>query len=266
MFDAHCHLDFEAFDADRDAVLLDAQSVGMSGLIIAGYDRERRALARSLAERAGIWATAGLHPWALLGKDDAWLERELEALHGDLLAGGFCGLGELGLDFYRATEPADRAFQQKAFVGQLAIARELDLPLVIHAVKCHNSLYEILRQEGVPKSGGMMHGYSGSARQIGNFLMLNLDISIGTPATYPDAHKLRDVILATPGDRLLVETDAPDRAPHPDRHLRNTPALLALVIAAVAKARGCKPDEIARQCERNTRRRFQLGDERLSVA
>lgn len=261
MFDAHCHLDFEAFDADRDEVLAEAHAAVVRGLIIAGYDRERRALARSLVSegsetRPSIQATAGLHPWALQGRDDAWLEEELRLLREDLLAGGFCGVGELGLDFVRAREPAERAFQERAFVGQLAIARELDLPIVIHAVKSHNTLYEILRREGVPRAGGMMHGYSGSARQVGNFLMLGLDISIGTPVTYPNANKIADVVRAVPADRLLVETDAPDRPPYSYGNQRNTPALLELVVRAVAAVRNCSEAEIARQTEDNVRSRF----------
>lgn len=261
MFDAHCHLNFEVFDSDRDDVLAAARSAGVNGLIIAGYDRERRTLARSLVgemtdERPEIRATAGLHPWALQGKDDAWLDTELKALREDLEAGGFCGIGELGLDFIRAHSPEDRSFQERALVGQLGIARELNLPIVIHAVKCHNSLYEILRREGLPKAGGMMHGYSGSARQVGNFLMLNLDISIGTQATYPNRRKLMEVIRAVPLDRLLLETDSPDQPAYGHENQRNTPAQLALVVNAVAAARECSVQEIARQTENNVKMRF----------
>lgn len=262
MFDAHCHLDFEAFDADREEIIARARAEGVRGLIIAGYDRERRSLAADLAKRPGIFATAGLHPWAVAARDRAWVLEELRRLRDDLEASpqSWCGLGELGLDFHRVQDREGRELQEFAFVEQLRIARELDLPLVIHAVKAHSSVYEILRREGMPAAGGMMHGYSGSARQVGLFLMLNLDISIGTPVTFDHRGKIEAVIAATPGDRLLIETDAPDRAPEPYRGSRNEIKYLRLVVEAAARAKGVSTDELARRSEANARRRFRLGD------
>jgi TatD DNase family protein len=265
MFDAHCHLDFEAFDDDREDVLEQARRAGVRGLIIAGYDGQRRGLAAQLARRSGIFATAGVHPWAVAAHDDAWLEHELRQLEEDLQAEGapWCGLGELGLDYHRVTDAEGRARQERAFVAQLGMARELDLPLVIHAVKAHNTLYEILRREGMPRAGGIMHGYSGSARQVGLFLMLNLDISVGTPATFANHEKVAAVIAQTPIDRLLVETDAPDRAPEPFRDKRNELHYLGLVMEAVAHHKGVSVTTLARQTEHNARRRFRLGEQTL---
>ncbi|MFU8805608.1 MAG: TatD family hydrolase [Bradymonadaceae bacterium] len=265
MFDAHCHLDFEAFDDDREEAIDLARQIGLRGLIIAGYDRRRRSLARELATRPGIWATAGLHPWAVAGHDRPWLDEELHELSRDLSDNleDWCGLGELGLDFHRVKDGPGRELQEAAFIAQLGIARELDLPLVIHAVKAHNTLYDILRREGLPRAGGIMHGYSGSARQVGLFLMLNLDISIGTPVTFGHTAKIEAVLRATPMDRLLIETDAPDRAPHPHRDQRNELHYLRFVMEEVARFKEIDVDELARHSESNVRRRFRLGAEVL---
>lgn len=260
MLDAHCHLDFDAFDADREEHLAQARAAGLRGLLIAGYDARRRPLARHLAQSTpGIWAAAGLHPWAVAALEPGELDLELQRLADDLAQGGFSAMGELGMDFLRATTAEERQQQESALVRQLGMARELDLPIVIHAVKCHASLLAILRCERLPKAGGMMHGYSGSASQVAHFLMLNLDISIGTGITRPEPRKLEDVLRHTPLDRLLVETDAPDRPPHGLDVAKNSPALLGHVVDAVARVLGRAPSEVARISEANARRRFRLG-------
>lgn len=266
MFDSHCHLQFEAFDHDRDEVLRRSVEAGLNGILLADYDSTRRDLLQELTRIEGLFATAGLHPWAVASYDDAALRKELERLGEALDSGVFCGVGELGLDFYRCKDEAGRALQERAFVAQLGMAREKNLPVVIHAVKCHNTLIKVLRREGLPQRGGFLHGYSGSPRQAGTFLMMNLDLSIGTPLTFgnPSA-KLQEVVRQIPLDRLLVETDAPDRPPGGYHGERNEPPYLNVVIQAVARLKGERPERIAAQGEQNIRDRFSLGEECLRL-
>ena len=263
MFDAHCHLQFEAFDEDREEVLERAREAGVRGLMIADYDGERRGLAAELSQRAGIYATAGLHPWAVAELDQKGLSEALKELEAVLEEPCWSGLGELGLDYYRVKDDQSREVQRKAFVAQLGMARERNLPVVIHAVRAHNSLIGLLREEGLPEAGGILHGYSGSARQVGTFLMMNLDISIGTAVTFENRKRLEEVVRQVPEDRLLVETDAPDRPPGERSGERNEIAYLPEVMEAVAGLRSCSVERIAAMTERNLRARFRLGDEQL---
>ncbi len=263
MFDAHCHLQFQQFDADRDEAVERARAAGLRGLLIAGYDATRRATAASLMQRPGVWATPGIHPWAVAEMSDPQLEKAIEHLAGDLEDFDWCGLGELGIDHFRVKDKVGRRQQRKAFVEQLGLAREKNLPVVIHAVRCHNTMIGVLRDEGLPEAGGIMHGYSGSPRQVGTFLMMNLDISVGTPMTFESSDRLHEVVRQVPRERLLVETDAPDRPPRGHRGERNELHWLEKVIEEVARVWECKTEVVARVTEANTRRRFALGDEFL---
>lgn len=268
MFDAHCHLQFNDFDEDREDAIEVAIDAGLTGLIMAGYDHRRRELSASLTRREGIWATCGVHPWAVAEMDDAQLADALRRLEEDLEedheGGQWCGLGEFGLDHYRVKDEEGRRRQRDAFVAQLGLAREKNLPVVIHAVRCHNTMIGILRDEGLPEAGGIMHGYSGSPRQVGTFLMMNLDISVGTPMTFANNERIREVVRQVPADRLLVETDAPDRPPRGHRGERNELHWLQQVIDEVADAREMDSSRVSKMTERNARTRFGLGDEVLS--
>ncbi len=257
--DAHCHLQFAAFDDDREEALGAARAAGVRGVILADYDEERRGLSVELASSTeGVWACCGLHPWAVADRDDDELEASLQAVKEALGEHPFCAVGELGMDYYRAKGEEERARQERAFVRQLGWARELNLPVVIHAVRCHNSLVKVLRREGVPEAGGILHGYSGSPRQVGTFLMMNLDLSVGTPLVWGD-QRARESVKQCPLDRLLVETDAPDRPADRSRG-RNEVKYLGEVIDAVASIRGEPAQKVREATEENARRRFALGD------
>ena len=270
MLDAHNHLDFEVFDEDRERVLEDALATGLRGLIIAGYDRERRALAVHLVRTPGVFACAGLHPWAVrdMHEDGEQLDAALDALRQDLQAhrGSFCGLGECGLDYHVAKTEAARAFQEHAFLQQLEIAADFGLPVVIHAVKCHDRLLHLLSKHP-HEPGGQLHGYSGPAGMVERFIELGWAISFGTPLTWEGYQKTKKALQrAWSCDRAMVtlETDAPDRpaAPHA-RDTRGEPAHLARVLAVASELLEEDEVEVARVCEANARRIFDLPEEEI---
>lgn len=260
MFDAHNHLHFAAFDDDREGTLARARDAGVDGMILADFDSERRSLAAELSERPGIWATAGLHPWAVKDEDQA--RRELELLE-NLDWSPFCALGELGLDWVRAKQDEARALQRSVFRRQLAIARERDLPLVIHCVRADDEVASILERDGAPGRGGILHSFWGSARQAERFVRLGFALSIGTQITKSSTGKTIEAVRTVGLDHLLVETDAPSRPPQGVASDRNEPAYLPCVVEALALVLGADRGLVAERTAENARRVFDLVDERL---
>ncbi|RDV39031.1 TatD family deoxyribonuclease [Bradymonadaceae bacterium TMQ3] len=258
MIDAHCHLHFEAFDDDRDEALARAVMAGVQGLVVADYDHRLRGALQRLGERPGVAVCAGVHPWAVDAMGADVLTRELALLEDVLDEEGWAAVGEFGLDFVRATDKEARALQLRACSEQLRMARERKLPVVLHAVRCHSTLHDLLRREGASPAGGIMHGYSGSARQVPLFLMHGLDISVGGRlARNPE--KLRAVVQQVPLERMHLETDSPDGpTPGQSAHERSEPADLFEVARAVAAALHQPPERLVARCSENTRRLFRL--------
>jgi TatD DNase family protein len=262
MLDAHCHLDAAAFDADREAALERARVAGVRAVVVAGVDpagwRRQSALARAHAD---VHVTYGVHPWTAAAADDDAVDGLLAALADALSSPQLqppVALGEMGLD-RSSHAPKDSAPRQEAvFRAQLAIARERDLPVVLHIVRAHGRALEILAADGLPRAAGHVHAYSGSADLVARYVALGLSLSFSAAVARPDSVCARAARLV-PAERLLVETDAPDQ-PSPARAgTRNEPAYLAEVVRALALARDAAPDAIAALTERNARALFGLG-------
>ncbi len=253
MIDAHNHLHFAAFDDDRDETLRRAARADVEGMVLAGYDSSRRDLAASLARRPGIWATAGVHPWALSDLDDQRLEDELCALE-TLDWRRFVGLGELGLD--RTRPELDR--QKTAFRRQLALAREQDLPIVIHSVRTNSEVLEVLKRDGVPPAGGIVHSFWGSPEEATALVEVGLYLSIGTQITKKAGRKVRDGLLSVGLGRLMVETDSPSRPPEGVEAKRNEPAHLSCVVRSLALLLREEEAHVARTTATNAREVFRL--------
>lgn len=266
MIDVHGHLDDESFDADRAAVLRRAREAGIDVAILAGVDpegwRRQAALVRAhpspTAESPALAFTAGVHPGVVAKDDDDSLDRMLEDLAAFVPASGAAGIGELGLDRSRWSPPESLPRQERAFRAQLALARDLDLPLNLHVVKAHARALEILEADGLPRRGGLVHAYSGPAELVPRYLALGLHVSFSGTVSYPDAEKRRRAARAVPLDRLLVETDSPDMSPTPFRGARNEPSRLPFVLAALAEARHEDPTALLAATTRNARALFGL--------
>ncbi len=246
-FDTHCHLDVPAFDADRAAVLARARAVGVRYLLNPAYDLVSSRRAATLARtEEGIVAALGVHPNEAAGFDASTLAS----------APGVVAIGEIGLDYHWDTAP--REAQAQAFVAQLALARELNLPVIIHCREAYDDLLALLRAHGAGLAGVLMHAFAGSLEHLRAALALGAHIGIGGPVTYPKAHALREVVRAAPLDHLLLETDAPYLAPQSQRGKRNEPAYLVAVAQKVAEVRGLSIHEIAQRTLDNGRRLFKL--------
>lgn len=254
--DSHNHLDFDDFDADRAAVIARARAAGVTGQIIAGVRPEDWPRQRALA---AAWPdlrwTAGLHPQLA-----ATLDAPARAAALDALPAAFegahpaCAVGEIGLD-RQFVDRATVAAQTESFRAQLAFARDRDLPVVLHIVATHGKVLEWLNRDGLPRAGGVVHSYSGSADMAENYLRLGLHIGFVGTICRPAAQKLHRAARVVPDDRLLIETDAPTQSP-PGHARRNEPAALPVVAAALAAHRGTTAEHILAATRRNAETLF----------
>ena len=254
LFDTHAHLYFPEFAPDLDDVLARARAAGVRTMVTIGTDGETSRAAVAVAERdPEVWAAVGLHPHDAAGGDDA-LFAELERLAA---APRVVALGEMGLDFFRNLSP--RPAQELALRRQLALARRLRKPALIHCRDAHEETLTILAEERVHEVGGIMHCFSGDVTIARRCLDLGLLISLAGPVTYPNARALPDVARFVPADRLVVETDCPFLPPQPYRGRRNEPAYLVITAARVADLRKESLDVRGPRMVENARRLFDLG-------
>ncbi len=251
LIDSHAHLDDEAFDADREAVLARAREAGVVAIINVGYNERRWETTAALcAAHAGVYAVLGLHPHEAATWDAALAERLRAALRGPRVV----GLGEIGLDFYRDHAPRDA--QRAAFRAQSALARELELPVVIHSRSAEDEAVTLLAEAGITR--GVLHSYSGSLATAERALERGLYLSLTGPISYPKAEHQRDLARAIPLERLLLETDCPYLAPQARRGRRNEPAFLPYTAEAIAAARGSTVAEVGAATTLNAARLFGL--------
>lgn len=254
MIDTHCHLDLEAFDADRDEVVGRAARAGILGMLVpAVRPRTWVALGQFAARHreAGVRCALGIHPQVVPELDDEEVAGDLADRIARAIEGARAiAVGECGLDGGTADAPR----QEAIFRAHLRAARALRLPVVIHVLRAHDAAPRILREEG--PVAGVLHSYSGGADLVPVYRDLGLAFSFAGPVSYPNARRPVEAARAIPAELLLVETDAPDQAPEGHRGGRSEPAFLPAVIAGVAGARGVSPSEIATTTAANARRIF----------
>ncbi|KFF50018.1 hydrolase TatD [Gammaproteobacteria bacterium MFB021] len=249
LFDAHCHLDFAAFDADREAVFSRAHAAGVRRFMVPGTTRARWPSVSALAARDDVSVGLGLHPYFIDDHRDEDLDALEEALtqRGEVVA-----IGECGID---ARFPQTLPRQWQLFEAQLQLAKQHRLPLVIHCVHANDQVAKRLRQLALP-AGGLIHAFAGSAQQAQRFVDLGYHLGLGGAATHARAQRLQRVIAGLPDDAFVLETDSPDMPPagHPGQ--RNEPANLTEVLTRVAALRRRPKAEVAAQTYANTCRLF----------
>lgn len=252
LIDSHAHLNAPRFDVDRAEVLQRAWDEGIVAIVDVGTEPVEWARSLELAsEQARIVSVLGLHP----NSATLWsggIERTLRSL---LVNPNIVGVGETGLDYFR--RGAAPEVQREVFIAHLRLARQLDLPVVIHARDAYEDILEVLRTHG-KGTRGVLHSFAGSVEQALAGVDLGYYVSLSGPVTYRGGEDVRAVAATVPLDRLIVETDSPYLPPHPHRGRRNEPARIGLTAAAVARARDLGPEEVARATTRNAVRLFGL--------
>jgi TatD DNase family protein len=252
LIDSHCHLDFPDFADDLDAVIERARAAGVERMITIGAQMAKAAAVAKIAERYDdVFFTVGTHPHEAAGEG----AEDFAAMRAFAKHPKCVGIGEAGLDYHYDYAPRDVA--QRVFRGQIALARELDLPLVIHARDADDDIAAILSDEmGKGRFSALLHCFTSSRELALTALKLGLSISFSGVVTFKKSEGLRAIARDVPLDRILVETDAPYLAPTPHRGRRNEPAFVVATAAVVAEARGLELEAFAEATRANTLRVF----------
>lgn len=234
LVDTHCHLDFDRFDADRDEVIERALAAGVSRIVVPALDLNNCPTVLDLAERyREVYAAVGVHPNSSLGWQDQWLEPLREfAGHEKVVA-----VGEIGLDYYWDKSPPE--VQRRAFRGQLDLATELGLPVIVHNREADEDVLKILAEVAAAQRErpGVLHSFSSGWEVASQAIELGYYLGFTGPITYKKSDELRNVAARMPADRILVETDAPFLAPQAFRGKRNEPAYVTQVAEQIATIR-----------------------------
>ncbi len=250
LVDTHAHLNLPNFKKDLEEVIARAKEAGVVAIINVGIDLKTSIKALELAHaHDGLWATAGLHPHEVKKATEETYET-LKALFQDPK---IVAVGEIGLDY--AKEYSPRGLQREHFARQLALARELQKPVVIHSREAPD-IMEILRQELPEKF--VFHCYAGDKREAREILDLGGYISITGIVTFPKAENIREIVRYVPLERLMAETDCPFLTPVPHRGKRNEPAFVRYVVEKIAELKGVSFEECARITTKNARDFFGL--------
>ena len=249
-FDTHAHYDDEAFAEDRDEVLSALPAAGIDLVLNPGCDAASSRAAAALAEQwPHVYAAAGLHPENCGGCGEA----DFEAVYALCALPKVVAIGEIGLDYYWPENP-DRAWQGEVFRRQLAMAAELDLPVIVHDREAHGDCLAAVME--FPTVRGVFHCYSGSPEMAETLLRRGWYLGFDGPVTYKNAKKTPEVAALCPMDRILLETDSPYLSPVPLRGKRNDSRNLPWIAAKIAEIKGVTPEEIARAAAENGRRLF----------
>lgn len=248
LIDTHCHLDFECFDKDREQVIADAHNNHVEKIIIPGTEKKFWARISNLCHKEELYACYGLHPyWVNQHKPE-----DIKTLKQTLTEKQCVAVGECGLDF--RSGQAEKSEQLRYFEAQLALAQEMTLPVVIHAVRATETVINCLKKH--PSLTGMIHSYSGSLEQAMQLIDMGFYISIGGTVTFEQARKVRNTVSNIPLSALLLETDAPDQPDILHKGRRNEPAFLTQTLKTIAELRQESPDLIARQTTFNAEKLF----------
>lgn len=231
LIDTHCHLDAVEFDGDRDAVVARALACGVGRIIVPAISAANFAAVQATCAQYTLCRPAlGLHPIYAMQHRDA----DLAQLRAAVIANRPVAIGEIGLDLF--IRDIDVVVQTHFFVEQLKIAREFDLPVLLHTRHANDEIIKQLRRYNIRR--GIAHAFNGSMQQAEAFIKQGIKLGFGGAFTYPRASNLRRLVVALPLEAIMLETDAPDMAPAWAHRQRNSPEYLAQIAAELAALRG----------------------------
>lgn len=272
--DTHCHLDFNKFDDDRQAVIQRALEAGVERILIPALELKSSESVIKLANsHPNLFAAVGFHPTDLDGWNDKAVETLLNLARS---ADKVVAIGEIGLDYYWVKEPEKQARQRLVLKEQLRLAREAGLPVVIHMREAEDAwfgqasidLLDILSewQSGLAAEGhplaerpGVLHSFNGTLETAQKAIAHHFYIGVTGPVTYKNAEEKRQIIRQLPLERLLIETDAPFLTPVPQRGKRNEPAFVAHIADKIAEIHKTTREQVAEITAANANRLFGWG-------
>ncbi len=251
--DSHAHLDDERFNKDREDVINALNENGIEAVLDPGADLNSSKLAVALADRYPfIYAAVGCHPHdSKFMNDDAMNTFRQLAKNKKVV-----GIGEIGLDYFY--DNSDRETQKIWFREQIRLAKELDLPYIVHDRDAHEDVFRIMKEEHYDGTRGILHCYSSSVEMAKEFVKLGFYISLGGPVTFKKSKTPKLVAKEIPLDKLLIETDSPYLTPEPFRGKRNEPKYVRYVAEEIARIKEVPVEVIAENTRENFQKLFKL--------
>ncbi|WP_136479600.1 TatD family hydrolase [Acetivibrio thermocellus] len=251
LFDSHAHYDNKRFDEDRFEVIKKAYDSGVSYILNAAADMASSVETVSLTRKFDfIYGAVGVHPHEVAKMSDDDIEKLKDFAKEEKIV----AIGEIGLDYYYDFSPREQ--QKLWFARQINLAKELNLPIIVHDRDAHKDVLDIVKAEQAKDVGGVFHCYSGSVEMLMDVLENNFYISVGGTLTFKNAKRVVEVVERVPLDRLLIETDCPYLTPEPHRGKRNDSSYVRLVAEKIAKIRGMSFEEVAEITTNNAKRLF----------
>ena len=251
--DSHSHLDDERFNEDRDILIKSLKDNKVDIAINIGADLETSINSVNLANKYdNIYATIGVHPHSASEVTLETLNKFRQMSKNKKVV----AIGEIGLDYYYDNSPRD--LQRKWFKEQVELAKELNLPVVIHSRDATQETFDIIKEAQDGTLRGVLHCFSGSIQMAIEYIKLGFYISIGGPVTFKNARVVREVAESVPLDKLLIETDCPYLTPEPYRGKRNEPMFVRYVAEKIAEIKKISVEELASHTSRNTKELFEI--------
>jgi TatD DNase family protein len=253
MFDSHAHYDDTAFDNDRSELLEKVQSLGVQYIINAGTNIKSSKESIELSQKYGfIYSAIGVHP-----HDAEKAEKDYIDVLKEISKAEKCiAIGEIGLDYYYDYSPKD--VQKKVFEEQIILAKEQNLPIIIHDRDAHEDTLEILKKQNVKNIGGVMHCFSGSYEMAKEIIKIGLYIGVGGSLTFSNAKKTVEVVEKIPIEYILSETDCPYLTPVPFRGKRNDSSYMKNTIEKIAQIKQIGFEEADNILTENAKRVFNI--------
>ena len=253
IFDTHAHYDDEAFNEDREAVIKSLAAAGVETVVNIGASMASSETTLELTRNYPfIYGTAGVHPSETAELDEEKFQRLKEIVREPKIV----AVGEIGLDYYWEKPAHD--IQKNWIERQLELAREENLPVVIHSREAAKDTLEIMKAAKAGDMGGVIHCFSYGKDMAREYLDMGFFLGIGGVLTFKNAKKLREVVEYAPMAQLVLETDSPYMAPEPNRGKRNTSANLPYVVNMMAEIKGLSPEDVIAATEKNARRLYRM--------
>lgn len=253
IFETHAHYEDAKFDADREALITSLPEHDIEYVINVGSSLETTEKSIALAEQYDfIYAAVGVHPSDVTELNEKNFKAiELAAEHKKAVA-----VGEIGLDYYWDKEPQVQENQRYWFKRQLELAKEKNLPVIIHSRDAAEDTMQILKETPMREMPGVIHCYSYSVEMAREFLKMGYDIGVGGVLTFKNAKKLRAVVEEIPLERILLETDCPYMAPEPHRGERNCSLFIPYVVEKIAEIKNISTEEVLQTTNANAKKLF----------
>lgn len=252
IFDTHAHYDDEQFDEDREELLLSMKDGGVGTIVDVSASYESCKEVTKLAENYPfMYAAVGVHPDHVGSLNEENFAEMKQLFENPKVV----AVGEIGLDYYWDYEP--RQIQKKWFVRQLELAKELDLPVIIHSREAAADTFEIMKEyDG--KRRGVIHCYSYSVEMAREYVKMGYFIGVGGVVTFKNSKKLKETVKEIPIESIVLETDCPYLAPVPNRGKRNSSLNIRFVAQTIADLKGISYEEVVEQTEKNARRLYKM--------